>query len=103
MPPTDLPPELDDVHTAERRAKFPDFYKYEHMMRDGTLADYELFWRDHYTWLKESGYLLRPRYSPDWSAPWKDTDEDPSDFEDSVLPPVRAFVITGAFLKTPVL
>ncbi|KAJ3826605.1 hypothetical protein EV361DRAFT_585149 [Lentinula raphanica] len=25
----------------------------------------EIFWRDHYDWLKSKGYLLRPRYHPD--------------------------------------
>ncbi|KAJ7282659.1 hypothetical protein C8J57DRAFT_1499628 [Mycena rebaudengoi] len=31
----------------------------------------ELFWRDHFDWLKESGYLLRPRFRPGWIPSWK--------------------------------
>ncbi|KAJ7742259.1 hypothetical protein B0H16DRAFT_1728207 [Mycena metata] len=31
----------------------------------------ELFWRDSYTWLKQSEYLLRLRSSPGWTPPWK--------------------------------
>ncbi|KAJ7646833.1 hypothetical protein FB45DRAFT_1099009 [Roridomyces roridus] len=38
----------------------------------GILADNKLFWRDHYAWLKDRGYLLRPRYSPNWIASWKE-------------------------------
>ncbi|KAJ3477236.1 hypothetical protein NLI96_g10603 [Meripilus lineatus] len=26
----------------------------------------EEFWRDHQVWLQEQGYMLRPRYHPDW-------------------------------------
>ncbi|KAJ7162165.1 hypothetical protein C8R46DRAFT_1353178 [Mycena filopes] len=56
------------------------------------IADYllesEEKWRDLYLWLKESGYLLRPRYSPGWTAPWKEgekTTKNPANFEDSAL------------------
>ena len=38
------------------------------------LRDREVFWRDHYDWLKERGYLLRPRYRPGWVASWIGTD-----------------------------
>ncbi|KIJ60042.1 hypothetical protein HYDPIDRAFT_139776 [Hydnomerulius pinastri MD-312] len=30
----------------------------------------EVWWRDHYNWLKSRGYLLRPRYSPNWVPSW---------------------------------
>ncbi|KAF9005491.1 kinase-like domain-containing protein [Cyathus striatus] len=30
----------------------------------------EVFWRDHQTWLKSAGYILRPRYRPDWAPSW---------------------------------
>lgn len=35
----------------------------------------EIYWRDRYFWFKEQGYLLRPRYHPDWVASWKGTDK----------------------------
>lgn len=35
----------------------------------------EIYWRDRYLWFKEQGYLLRPRYHPDWIASWKGTDK----------------------------
>lgn len=30
----------------------------------------EVFWRDHYKWLHECGYELRPRYKPGWKPSW---------------------------------
>ena len=38
----------------------------------GALDELELFWRDHQKWLQDRGYLLRPRYRPDWVPSWKD-------------------------------
>ncbi|KAL4246877.1 hypothetical protein ABKN59_008813 [Abortiporus biennis] len=34
------------------------------------LLPHEIFWRDHQQWLEESGYMLRPRYRPDWQPSW---------------------------------
>ena len=53
------------------------------------LRDSEVYWRDRYDWLLESGYTLRPRYRPGWVPSWKATDDDPSHFEDGWLPTVR--------------
>ena len=30
----------------------------------------ELFWRDQFDWLLQSGYELRPRYRPNWVPSW---------------------------------
>ncbi|KAF7357870.1 Protein kinase domain-containing protein [Mycena venus] len=73
-----------DMHTAEMRAKYPEIY--EHMLKEGRCSSFEFFWRDHYSGLKDAGYLLCPRYSPGWSAPWKNTTKFPLDFEDNVVP-----------------
>lgn len=35
------------------------------------LSPSEVFWRDLYGFLKEHGYLLRPRYHPEWTPSWK--------------------------------
>ncbi|KAJ3712454.1 kinase-like domain-containing protein [Lentinula raphanica] len=43
----------------------------------------EIFWRDHYDWLKSKGYILRPRYHPDWVASWLGSTKFPYRFEDS--------------------
>ncbi|KAJ3715367.1 kinase-like domain-containing protein [Lentinula raphanica] len=42
----------------------------------------EIFWRDHYDWLKSNGYLLRPRYHPDWVPSWTGSKRFPLFFED---------------------
>ncbi|KAJ7896091.1 hypothetical protein B0H14DRAFT_2680373 [Mycena olivaceomarginata] len=65
-PATAAPPEPDE-HTAEMRAKNPWLYEDEHLL--------------------DAGYLLRPRYSPTWSAPWKSIADKPWTFEESVMPP----------------
>ena|ERR1700736_6071482 len=41
----------------------------------GYLSDGERFWRDHYNWLKECGYVLRRRYEPDWVPSWESKEE----------------------------
>ncbi|TBU42946.1 kinase-like domain-containing protein [Dichomitus squalens] len=47
------------------------------------LNEYELYWRDHFDWLQQSGYALRPRYKPNWVPSWQGTKRRPGDFEDS--------------------
>ncbi|PIL35983.1 hypothetical protein GSI_01643 [Ganoderma sinense ZZ0214-1] len=42
----------------------------------------EFFWRDHQPWLQEQGYMLRPRYHPDWKPTWAGTKKDSDDCED---------------------
>ncbi|KAF5347697.1 hypothetical protein D9757_013495 [Collybiopsis confluens] len=46
------------------------------------LLDFELFWASHYDWLRERGYLLRPRYRPGWVASWVGTKKWRKDCED---------------------
>ncbi|EIW62679.1 uncharacterized protein TRAVEDRAFT_113187 [Trametes versicolor FP-101664 SS1] len=44
---------------------------------DGELTDGEIWWRDHQVWLQECGYMLRPRYRPNWVPSWhKDRGSD---------------------------
>ncbi|KAJ6625267.1 kinase-like domain-containing protein [Mycena sp. CBHHK59/15] len=75
------------IGSAEHRAKFPQLHKDEHSTSEFRLGEFELFWRNHYSWLKDCGYLLRPRYSPDWIASWKDDRALASGAEDRILPP----------------
>lgn len=37
----------------------------------GTLFDIELWWREQYRAIQGQGYILRPRYHPDWRPSWK--------------------------------
>ncbi|EIW54116.1 uncharacterized protein TRAVEDRAFT_74378 [Trametes versicolor FP-101664 SS1] len=46
----------------------------------------ELFWRDRQPYLDQHGYLLRPRYAPNWEPSWKGTSLDPMFCEDSIMP-----------------
>lgn len=59
--------------------------------RDPTkLTEGELFWRDHQKWLQKRGYMLRPRYMPDWKASWlMDPKKDHFWCEDNQVPLVR--------------
>jgi hypothetical protein len=71
-------------------------------MKEGRLHEGEIFWRDHQPWLKECGYLLRPRYQPDWVASWKkDKDKFWGDCEDAKTWNVRE-VLSRHLRKTPI-
>ncbi|KAH7906825.1 hypothetical protein BJ138DRAFT_1071218 [Hygrophoropsis aurantiaca] len=50
------------------------------------LAGNEAWWSNHYQWLKDCGYLLRIRYSPQWVPSWKNSKRDWIDCEDSQIP-----------------
>ncbi|KAG0696947.1 kinase-like domain-containing protein [Suillus ampliporus] len=39
--------------------------------RPGALSTKETWWCERYQWLKDQGYLLRPRYAPDWVPSWE--------------------------------
>ncbi|KAL6303554.1 kinase-like domain-containing protein [Sparassis latifolia] len=51
---------------------------------NSALSDSETYWRDRQVWLKERGYLLRPRYRADWKPSWETTSKDPYQCEDSL-------------------
>ncbi|KAG2074002.1 hypothetical protein BDR04DRAFT_1140861 [Suillus decipiens] len=40
----------------------------------GGLDPDEIWWRDHFLWLKDVGYQLRSRHAPDWVPSWQGTD-----------------------------
>ena len=43
----------------------------------------EVWWRDRYKQLNNYGYLLRPRYSPQWVPSWKTSNKDWRHCEDA--------------------
>ncbi|KAI0330361.1 kinase-like protein [Cubamyces sp. BRFM 1775] len=49
------------------------------------LSQRELFWQARYRYLEDHGYLLRPRYSPDWKPSWLNTNIAPIFCEDSIM------------------
>jgi hypothetical protein len=50
--------------------------------RQREIDTHEEFWRDHQPWLKQQGYMLRPRFAPDWVPSWKDNQKYRFDCED---------------------
>ncbi len=55
---------------------------------EGGYVSAEYFWRDHQSWLQQQGYMLRPRYHPDWKPSWEGTKKYYEDFEDGLVPMV---------------
>ncbi|KAJ6618129.1 hypothetical protein B0H10DRAFT_2176290 [Mycena sp. CBHHK59/15] len=55
-----------------------DDESFRHILRSSS----ELFWHDHCEWLKEKGYLLRPRYQPGWVPSWIGNDKSSWNCED---------------------
>jgi hypothetical protein len=53
---------------AEFKAEF------DQHMKTGALLPAERFWRDHQPWLEERGYMLRPRFHPNWKPSWVSKD-----------------------------
>ncbi|THH17231.1 hypothetical protein EUX98_g9169 [Antrodiella citrinella] len=51
----------------------------------GALHDGEVQWRDRYLFLEEHGYVLRPRYHPEWKPSWLGTGLDADIFEDFIM------------------
>lgn len=45
----------------------------------------EVFWSKRYQYLKDAGYLLRPRYAPNWEPSWIGTNLAPMFCEDSIV------------------
>lgn len=56
------------------------------------LSDYEARWRDKYHFLRSKGYVLRPRYNPQWVPSWLDGDILCYRAEDSITLPVRILI-----------
>ncbi|EMD38837.1 hypothetical protein CERSUDRAFT_112564 [Gelatoporia subvermispora B] len=61
----------------------------------GALTSSEIWWRDHQPWLRERGYLLRPRYTLDWVPSWKITGKRWWRCEDA-YGPTRAVIMDAA-------
>jgi len=58
---------------------------------ENQLAPNETWWSQHFGWLKDRGYLLRPRYAPGWIPSWKGTKKKRLLCEDSKIPVVGVF------------
>ncbi|KAJ7143383.1 kinase-like domain-containing protein [Mycena crocata] len=104
MAANDPSPAPGEVLSAEHRAKYPSLYAAKAAVDAGLLSSYEVFWRDQNYWLKDHGYLLRPRYHPDWVASWKSQYGSYYSFEDRIRPPAgRVLDATRALDGTQVM
>ncbi|KAG2110348.1 uncharacterized protein F5147DRAFT_690259 [Suillus discolor] len=56
------------------------------------LSEFEIWWRDHYDFLKDKGYKLRSRYSPDWVPSWTNTKKVGIECEDGIKPRHRSLL-----------
>ncbi|KAJ8592592.1 hypothetical protein M405DRAFT_812477 [Rhizopogon salebrosus TDB-379] len=57
------------------------------MVYDGSYRNTsETRWSNQYYFLQGKGYVLRPRYHPDWTASWLGTNRNKDYYEDSVIP-----------------
>ena len=66
------------------------------------LARPEVWWRERFGWLKDRGYLLRRRYSPDWKPSWVGTKRSIFASEDGHPAQVRSLhprVVEALFTK----
>lgn len=61
------------------------------------LAPNEIWWSQHFGWLKDRGYLLRPRYAPGWVPSWRGTKKDRLLCEDSKIPVVSVLESTASY------
>ncbi|KAJ7141184.1 kinase-like domain-containing protein [Mycena epipterygia] len=80
-PPQGDPPQSEAELLAELEAV-------RETVEEGLLSENEVFWRDHTSWFKDHGYVLRPRYQPGWVASWKAKEPVTGGFvEDMIRPP----------------
>jgi hypothetical protein len=75
----------------ERRIAQKEFAAFgaERERRPGALSPPEVWWCKQYQWLKAQGYLLRPRYAPEWVPSWDGSQRDPFTCEDGQVLEVR--------------
>ncbi|KAI1795576.1 hypothetical protein LXA43DRAFT_1090740 [Ganoderma leucocontextum] len=70
--------------TKKRTSPYADDRLFFRNFRGG-YVNAEYFWRAHQPWLQEQGYMLRPRYHPDWKPSWTGTKKYYEDFEDGLI------------------
>ena len=61
--------------------------------RAAKLIDYEAEWRDRQVFLEKHGYMLRPRYHPEWVPSWLSNGKHAEECEDFVKMPVRPLFV----------
>ncbi len=62
-----------------------EYYATSTRMGRYSLLPSEVFWSERYRYLEKSGYVLRPRYAPNWKPSWSGTNLDPMYCEDAIM------------------
>ncbi|KAH7889055.1 hypothetical protein F5I97DRAFT_1935427 [Phlebopus sp. FC_14] len=88
-----------ELHEATRSQLELAAFGETHIRREGRLAKAEIWWSQHYDWLKDCGYLLRPRYAPDWVPSWQDTKKDRFLCEDGQVAMYPSRILDGTRLS----
>ncbi|KAF8844597.1 hypothetical protein BDN67DRAFT_962981 [Paxillus ammoniavirescens] len=70
-----------------------------HTTEDGQLSEPEVWWSQHYEWFKDNGYLLRPRYAPDWTPSWRGTNKNWFLCEDGRVAKFASRILDGTRLS----
>lgn len=55
------------------------------LLSNRVLQPKEYWWRDHQKWLEEKGYMLRPRFRPEWVPSWGEGEDIFFKNEDSIF------------------
>ncbi|KAG2101353.1 uncharacterized protein F5147DRAFT_581638 [Suillus discolor] len=67
---------------ALRAQKYLAVFGVEYTPPTGALSETETWWSQQYQWLRDQGYLLRPRYAPEWVPSWEGSKRSSSGCED---------------------
>lgn len=81
----------DSCHTLTK-TETPTQQPRAHKFNPAQLLPGERYWRDHQPWLESKGYMLRPRYHPEWAPSF--TLDDFAKYEDGFCLNVSAFSFT---------
>lgn len=73
--------ELERSEALEAQ-KYLAVFGVEYEPPTGALSSDETWWSQRYQWLRGQGYLLRPRYAPEWVPSWEGSKRNASDCED---------------------
>ena len=60
--------------------------------KPGQLGELETWWAERQIALERAGYMLRPRYRPDWEPSWTGTDKFYLDCEDGQPQRVSVYI-----------
>ncbi|KZV68708.1 hypothetical protein PENSPDRAFT_666269 [Peniophora sp. CONT] len=63
------------------------------------LYDREIWWRDRQPFLQSKGYMLRPRFRPNWVPSWLTSGKHPYRSEDGILLPMASHLIDATRLS----